>query len=57
LTGIPSGIAITLFNWGRLTVVMLHMTMAEPRLSNVMSISHSFSINSACYIYNSIQLL
>jgi len=36
---------------------MLQITMAEPTLINLMSSSYSFSINSLCYIYNSVQLL
>jgi len=33
------------------------MTMAELRLSNLMSSSHSFSINSVYYAYKSVHLL
>jgi len=33
------------------------MTTAEPRLSKLMSSSHSFSISSVSYAYKSVQLL
>jgi len=33
------------------------MTTAEPRLRNLMSSSHSFSINSVYYAYKSVHLL